>query len=784
MATQINVNNLFASNSGGAQASLEQGYSTAFFQKIKLSTLVLLVAMIAGGCGGGDVSSFEDETIESTAANGINQDGDVTVSDPGSDPVSDAQAGLLPNIVMAERQFADTNVLVTLSGEITAAEGATITDVAWRQLSGTSVLIPDPFALENQIVVPDLNVEEELIFQLVAQDDQLRVNSATTSVVVQPNNALLKVVGDAVAESASEVIFTVELAAAQEFDVVVSYETRAGSADADIDFLNMMGDLTFSAGETEKSLSVPVLNNDPEELSEHFSLHVSAFIGDVYAANAGVALIQNTPSLIPDEQNIAFTDAGPITLTVGEIAQNIITDASAPGSGLLAYTSSDEAIATVDEAGFVTAIATGSAEVMATKQADAVYPFSVTTYVVNVVEAEAPPALLSEDTPISLTVNTAMAPVEFVNVGAGTLQTCSADPLFEGLSINITEDGNSCELSGTPLTIEPIITVNITATNAGGDSVASIDIEVLTDLVAPELEAPVGVQTFIEGAAIDPIVFTNNGGGELTDCTAVNLVAGLEVAVNATGNTCEISGTPSAVDEAEVTITAVNAVGESEVLLPVVVEAQLQPPLLQDFSGVNVSNLPLTEGVQINPVEQIPNFGGGQLTRCVSEGEPPGVTVNVRADGGTCVISGTPLEPQASAPILITAINNAGQSEFTVNVTVEAALPIPELNFPILAEARLGPDITFFTFVPVSLSLFDPSPWVFVNNGGGELTECTTVDPLPEGIELTVSADRTTCVFSGEPTTVQGAEDVVVIATNGSGSSRLGMTITIDVGAE
>ena len=83
-------------------------------------------------------------------------------------------------------------------------------------------------------------------------------------------------------------------------------------------------------------------------------------------------------------QTIAFADAGPLKLFVGDTASNVASGGA--GSGATSYASSDTAIATVDASGQITLHAAGTATITATKAADTTYATASTNYGVDVVE--------------------------------------------------------------------------------------------------------------------------------------------------------------------------------------------------------------------------------------------------------------------------------------------------------------------------------------------------------------------------------------------------------------
>ena len=69
--------------------------------------------------------------------------------------------------------------------------------------------------------------------------------------------------------------FVVTLAPAAEWTVTVDYATRDGTARAGADYADTSGMLTFAAGETEKTVSVPVMDDTVEDTPETLTLELS-----------------------------------------------------------------------------------------------------------------------------------------------------------------------------------------------------------------------------------------------------------------------------------------------------------------------------------------------------------------------------------------------------------------------------------------------------------------------------------------------------------------------------
>ena len=97
-------------------------------------------------------------------------------------------------------------------------------------------------------------------------------------------------VSDASASEGEGVEFTVSLSAASGERVTVQYATSSGTAESGTDFTAASGTVTFGAGETSKTVSVPTADDSLDEEDETFTLTLSnpanATLGDAEAAGA------------------------------------------------------------------------------------------------------------------------------------------------------------------------------------------------------------------------------------------------------------------------------------------------------------------------------------------------------------------------------------------------------------------------------------------------------------------------------------------------------------------
>ncbi len=112
--------------------------------------------------------------------------------------------------------------------------------------------------------------------------------------------------------------FTISLSTASPEIVTVHYATADGTALSGADYEAISGDLTFLAGETSKTVSVAVLGDTLYELTEAFSLELSAATNATLAKASATATIvdqDGAPSLFVDDIVVAEGSDGAATAT-------------------------------------------------------------------------------------------------------------------------------------------------------------------------------------------------------------------------------------------------------------------------------------------------------------------------------------------------------------------------------------------------------------------------------------------------------------------------------------
>jgi hypothetical protein len=318
------------------------------------------------------------------------------------------------------------------------------------------------------------------------------------------------------------------------------------------------------------------------------------------------------------------------------------------------------------------------------------------------------------------------------NTGGAIVSCVSSPTLPTGLALS-----SACVISGTPTTISAATSYTITATNTGGNSSTAISITISS---APALTYSGSPYSFTVNTSIGTVTPTNTGAA-VTSCTvSPALPAGLSLST-----TCALSGTPTAASPTTIyTINATNASGNSSVNISITVDGK---PILTYPSApfAFIVGTPITT--------QTPTNTGSAATSCSSSPTlPAGLAIST-----SCVISGTPTTPVASASYTISGTNAVGTGTVAITIAVTAAAP--NISYA-------GSPYQF----PTGAAITAQTP----SNTGGTVVSCASSPTLPTG--LAISA---TCVISGTPTVVTAPTSYTITATNTGGTSSAAIVIGI-----
>tara|TARA_R110002049_G_scaffold54526_3_gene151716 strand:+ start:1384 stop:7320 length:5937 start_codon:yes stop_codon:yes gene_type:complete len=209
----------------------------------------------------------------------INQiPGVLNVGIEGGNSVVEGSAGasLRFTIILSETSDADVTV------EYRTRSGSATSDADFVSNAGSVSLPAGSLRADIDIAVLNDNLdepEESFFVELTSTSaGTIAVSNASGSIVDDDEPPVISIADRSITEGNNgqvNLIFTVSLSAASAFDVSVDYATANGSAAAGSDYTAATGTLTFPAGSTARTITVPVLGDNTVENDETFTVTLS-----------------------------------------------------------------------------------------------------------------------------------------------------------------------------------------------------------------------------------------------------------------------------------------------------------------------------------------------------------------------------------------------------------------------------------------------------------------------------------------------------------------------------
>ena len=206
----------------------------------------------------------------------------------------------------AGRAVFDVELDVPSSNEVTAswttADASATAGADYTASSGTVSFPPGTTyrVVQVPVLVDDLDEDDETF--TVTLSDALHAaladGEATGTITDDDAEPALTLSGPAAPAREGEdasLAFTVTLAPVSGREVTVGYATADGTAAAPGDYAETNGTLTFAAGETTKTITVPVVDDEVDEPDETFTLMLSGPV------NATLAAAEATGTITDDE---------------------------------------------------------------------------------------------------------------------------------------------------------------------------------------------------------------------------------------------------------------------------------------------------------------------------------------------------------------------------------------------------------------------------------------------------------------------------------------------------
>ena len=222
----------------------------------------------------------------------VDNDSAPTVSSISSPTVVEG-ADLVYNIALSNASTTTTTLAYTLGGgSASAADYGTPTFSNGVTLVGSNLLIPAGVTTFSVTVptVDDVLSEPTETLPLI-----IGGVTGTGSITDNDGAPSLSINNISVNEGAGTATFTVTLSAASGQAVSVNYASSNGTATAGSDYTAVSGTLNFAAGQTIKTITVPIIDDTIFEGPENFTITLSS------ATNASIATATGTGTIIDND---------------------------------------------------------------------------------------------------------------------------------------------------------------------------------------------------------------------------------------------------------------------------------------------------------------------------------------------------------------------------------------------------------------------------------------------------------------------------------------------------
>ncbi len=241
----------------------------------------------------------------------------------------------IDDLSLPEGNAGTTNAVLTVtlsapSGRNVTVHFATANSTAvqpsdYAATSGNLTFLPGQVALPVSVtIVGDTTSEsDEAFFVNLSSGGNASIADNRGVVTIVNDDALPSLTIDDVSRTegnsgSANLKFTVSLAPASGSTVTVSYATADVTATAPADYTSRTGTLTFNAGQTSKTISVPVVGDTLDEDDETFVVNLFAPTNATVADAQGVGTIVDndaTPSVGINNATVTEGDVGTVTAT-------------------------------------------------------------------------------------------------------------------------------------------------------------------------------------------------------------------------------------------------------------------------------------------------------------------------------------------------------------------------------------------------------------------------------------------------------------------------------------
>ena len=231
----------------------------------------------------------------------------------------------------------------TATVDYATTDGTAIADDDYEPVRGSLTFLPGESAKTVAVTLVDDDVhEDDETFALhlsMAENAAVSTASATGTIVDDDAAPELAIAGGTAPEGGT-IAFTVTLTGSTSRTTTVDYATAEETADEDADYEPVHGTLAFLPGESAKTVTVTLVDDDVHEDDETFALHLSM------AENAAVSTASATGTIVDDDAAPELSIAGGTAPEGGTIAFAVTLTGSTSRTTTVDYATAEE---TADE---------------------------------------------------------------------------------------------------------------------------------------------------------------------------------------------------------------------------------------------------------------------------------------------------------------------------------------------------------------------------------------------------------------------------------------------------
>ncbi|HSI43509.1 MAG TPA: Calx-beta domain-containing protein, partial [Methylotenera sp.] len=292
------------------------GTNTATFAAGQTS---VLVRTYINANTGGTEAATETFTLTASVTSGttsnVNATGTATIIDETitvSSPTVTEGTSLVYNVAISAHAAAVVTTL-DISGTASATDyGALTFSNGVTYNAGTGALTIPGGVTNFTVTIPTVNDT----FNEPNETLLLNIGGVVGTGTINDNDAIptLSINDLTVNEGAGTATFTVTLSAASGQTVTVNYNTASGTALTGGDFGNVSGTLTFAAGTTTQTITVPIVNDNIYEGLETFKVNLTTPVNATISDSQGIGTIADNGT------GTGGTDNDTPTFTVGNVS--------------------------------------------------------------------------------------------------------------------------------------------------------------------------------------------------------------------------------------------------------------------------------------------------------------------------------------------------------------------------------------------------------------------------------------------------------------------------------